>query len=162
MIRETASSESRLFYSVSTPQLTVERTELDRLADVVAGNVFSAGQVGDGARDFQDSVVGAGAQVQVRHRKLQQILRRVVQFAELFQFTAAHSRVARHLWFACKPRMLPLPRGDDALADLRLCLAGLCAGHFAKLHLRHFDVHVNPVKQRPGNPAKIILDFARR
>jgi hypothetical protein len=47
-----------------TPQLPVERAVLDRLGNVVAGNVFRAGQIGNRPRHLQNPVVGAGAQIQ--------------------------------------------------------------------------------------------------
>ena len=58
--------------------------------------------------------------------------------------------------------LLPLSRSDHAFADLRRSLASFVAGNFAEFHLRHFDVQINPVQQRAGNSAEIILDFARR
>jgi len=45
----------------SRPQLAVEGAVLNGFGDVVAGDFFGAGQVGDGAGDFQDAVVGARA-----------------------------------------------------------------------------------------------------
>jgi hypothetical protein len=39
------------------------------------GMVLAGSEVGDGAGDFEDAVVGAGAEVQVGHRHLEQILR---------------------------------------------------------------------------------------
>jgi hypothetical protein len=57
-------------HAESSPQLAIKRTELNRFGNVVAGNFFRAGQIGDGARHFQNAVVGAGAQVQVRQASL--------------------------------------------------------------------------------------------
>lgn len=58
--------------------------------------------------------------------------------------------------------LLALARSNNALANLRGSLAGFITRNFAELHLRHFDMQINPVEQRPGNPSQIILDFARR
>ena len=71
--------------SRSRPQLPVQGTILNRLGNVIAGNRLRARQIRDGSRDFQDPVVGARAQIQIRHRILEQLLRRLVQFAELLQ-----------------------------------------------------------------------------
>jgi hypothetical protein len=57
---------------------------------------------------------------------------------------------------------LSLACGNNTLAYLRRSFAGAVAGNFPKLHWRHFDVQINPIQQRTGNPAQIILDFARR
>ena len=43
------------------PQLSIQVAELDGFGHVLAGEVFASGKVGDGAGDFQDAVVGAGA-----------------------------------------------------------------------------------------------------
>lgn len=44
----------------SPPDLPVEGAELDSFADMFGGNVFGAGQVGDGPADCEDAVVGTG------------------------------------------------------------------------------------------------------
>lgn len=74
----------------------------------------------------------------------------------------AHAGVAVDFRLAGKPRVLDFSRGNQAFANLRGGFAGLHIRHLAEFHLWHLDVHINPVKQRPGNPDKIILDFARR
>jgi predicted RNase H-like HicB family nuclease len=66
------------------PQLPVERAELDRLADVVAGDFFGGGEVRNRARHFQNAVVSAGTQIVFRHRVLEHFTRRLVEFASGF------------------------------------------------------------------------------
>ena len=51
------------FIVPSDPQLAVERTVLNRFGDVVGMDGFSAVKVGNGAGDFQDSIVGAGTEI---------------------------------------------------------------------------------------------------
>ena len=48
----------------STPHLPVQRAVLDRFAEVGGIDFLRAGEVGDGARDLEDAVVGAGAEVE--------------------------------------------------------------------------------------------------
>jgi hypothetical protein len=43
----------------SSPQLPIKRAILNRLGNVVAGNLFRARQTRDGPRDFEDSAAGA-------------------------------------------------------------------------------------------------------
>ena len=47
----------------SLEQPPVQRSELDRLQHLVAADVFLPGEVGEGAGNFQDAVVGAGGEV---------------------------------------------------------------------------------------------------
>src|SRR5436309_621012 len=47
----------------SRPQLAIERAVLNGFRNVFACDVLGAGQVRDGARHFQNAVIGAGAQV---------------------------------------------------------------------------------------------------
>jgi hypothetical protein len=59
--------------------------------------------------------------------------------------------------------LLLLPaRGHHPLADLGRGLAGALGGDLAGLHGRHFDVQIDAIEQRAGNPPEIILDFAWR
>ena len=69
---------------LSRPQLAIERTILNRFGDVLARDVLRAGQIRDGARDFQDAVVSSRAQIQITHGELQQILGLLAEFAKLF------------------------------------------------------------------------------
>ena len=104
------------YASYSRPNLPVERAVLNRLRNVVAREVLGAGQVGNGAGDFQDAVVGAGAQVQVGHGELEQFERGLVQGAILLELAAAHAGVAGDLGPSLEP--LPLaPAGGDKIAD---------------------------------------------
>ena len=78
---------------LSRPQLPVQGTILNRLGNVVAGYFHCARQIRDGSRDLQNPVVGPRAQIQIRHRVLEQLLRRLVQFAELLQFARPHALI---------------------------------------------------------------------
>ncbi len=54
--------ESRAAFFLS-PEISIERAVLDRLADVRGGDFFFAREIGDRAGDFQDAIVSAGAEV---------------------------------------------------------------------------------------------------
>ena len=107
------------------------------------------------------AIIGAGAEIQIGHRKFQEILCGFSEFAILLQFARAHAGVASDLRFIFKPRLLAFTRPDDASANRRRALAILFAGNFAEFHLRHFNVQINTVEQRAGDASEIILDFAR-
>ncbi len=56
-----------------SPDLSIQRPQLHRFADVIGGDTVGAGQVGNRPRDFEDPVVGAGAQAVIGHRHAQQL-----------------------------------------------------------------------------------------
>jgi hypothetical protein len=58
-------------YAGSSLDLAVEGAELDGFEEVIGGDGVGRGEVGDGAGDFEDAVVGAGAEVEIRHRELE-------------------------------------------------------------------------------------------
>ena len=55
---------------------------------------FSGGEVGDGAGNLQDSVVGAGAEIQIRHRRAQDLFGIGFHAADLMKDLAAHICIA--------------------------------------------------------------------
>ena len=77
------------------PELAIQCAALDRFADVLGRDGFAAGEVGDGAGDFQDSIVAARTEVQVVHRHAQEIFRvgaERAEFADLPCFINTHSK----------------------------------------------------------------------
>ena len=50
-----------------SPAVAVEGTVVDSFAEVGDIDTFIAGEVGDGAGNFQDAVVGAGRQTEAIH-----------------------------------------------------------------------------------------------
>ena len=117
-----------------------KRQVLDGLGNVFAGNVFRARQIGNRPRHFHDPVVSPRAEIQFRHRHLQQLLRRVVERAEFLQLLRPEARVAGDFRFVRETLLLPPARGHDASTDFCRSLAGFIAGNFPELYLRHFNV----------------------
>src|ERR1039458_9128097 len=58
----------------SGPIAAVEGAVLDGFGDVADGDVLCSGQVGDGARNLEDAVVGAGGEALLLHGALEQAL----------------------------------------------------------------------------------------
>lgn len=52
----------------SGPQSSIQRAVLNCLTDVTGFDPLAAAEISDRAGDFEDAVVGAGAQVQILHR----------------------------------------------------------------------------------------------
>src|SRR5438876_4863844 len=99
------------------PVAAVERPVLDGFGDVRGADGLGALEVGDGARDFQNAVVGAGAQTQAGHGVFEQAFalgRNIAIFADL---SRAHLGVAVDL-FTLVALELAAPGRHHALADL--------------------------------------------
>jgi hypothetical protein len=56
-------SPSRRAVRSLDPKRPIEGPILDGFADVLGGDAVGSGEIGDGAGDFEDAVVGAGAEV---------------------------------------------------------------------------------------------------
>jgi hypothetical protein len=50
----------------SHPKSAIKRAVLNRFADVLRRDVFGRIEIGDGSRNFQDSIGGPGAQIQFK------------------------------------------------------------------------------------------------
>jgi hypothetical protein len=117
-----------------TPQLAVEGAEADGFADVIGGDAVGAFEVGDGAGDFQDAIVGAGAEVVFGHGVLQHGERRFVERAVGLEFARAHARVAGDAGSVFEPLLLDVARGDDPFADGGGGFAVALAGDVLEFH----------------------------
>jgi len=62
------------WWNESPPDLPVKRPELNGFTDVIGSDVLRVDQVGDGAGDFEDAIVGADAQTGFRRGHLQKFL----------------------------------------------------------------------------------------
>ena len=80
---------------------------------------FGAGEVGDGAGDFEDAVVGAGAQVEFGERHAEEAFAIGVERDEGLDVFGAHLRVAADFSFRGETFVLDFARLQDARADLR-------------------------------------------
>ena len=119
----------------SNPKLPVEGPVLDGLGDVLGLDAGGAGQIGDGAGDLQDAVVGPGAEMQFADRHLEHVLGVRRQGAVFLDVFRAHRGVAVHFppYLACRAAalerrlealLLDLPRRPYPLADRGRGLAG--------------------------------------
>lgn len=58
-------------YSGSVEEVPIEAAHLDGFEEVAGLDVFGVGEVGDGAGDFEDAVVGAGREGELLHGLLE-------------------------------------------------------------------------------------------
>lgn len=59
-----------------------------------ASNLFLSGQVGDGAGDFQNSVVGPGGEIELGNGHFEERLGLILECAEFSRVLGAHGGVA--------------------------------------------------------------------
>ena len=85
--------------------------------DVVVEDVGGAFEVGDGAGDFEDAVVGASAHVHALHGVAKLLEAGGVGLGVFVEQGRGHLGVAVDAGFILEAALLQHPRGDDALAD---------------------------------------------
>ena len=99
--------------STSSPVGAVQAAVLDGFRDVLGLEIRRIFQIGDGAGDFQDAVVGAGAQALLGHGAFEQAFAVGGEFAEGADVAGRHLRVAVEL-FAGGGETLPTASGGRA------------------------------------------------
>ena len=114
-------------------------------------------EISDSARNFQDAIVGAGAQVQFVHCYANQVLRILSEFAVLLKLARGHASIAIYVCVAAKPLLLTLSRANNALTDRGGRLFNALAGDVSILDGWHFNVQIDTVQQRPGDALSITL-----
>ena len=120
------------------PIFPVEAAILNRLRQVAHLDALGAFQVGDGAGNFQDAVVGTGGEAEPLHGGLQDGEAGGVGHGELMQQLGVHLGVAMDALVDGEPLRLHLTGGDDPLAHGGARLAGLPLGYLLeRKRLRH-------------------------
>jgi hypothetical protein len=99
------------------PKIAIQGAILDRLQDMRGLNVLSRGEIGDGARDLEDAIVGSGAQIELFHGEVQEFFAFRVQFAMCFQQTMGHLGIGAAFRTSGEAFVLELARREHALAD---------------------------------------------
>src|ERR1017187_10754664 len=114
---------------------------------MVGGDRGGAVEIGDGARDFQDSRVGARAQSEAVDGELEQTLAARLDLAMEAEIARAHLRVAekRH---PLETNELRLARAIDALANGDRRLSRDAIGQVLVLRRGHFDLDFDEIQAR--------------
>ena len=114
-------------------------------------------EISDSARNFQNPIVSAGAQVQFVHGYANQVLRILSEFAVLLKLARGHASIAVYFCVAAKPLLLTLTRANNALTDRGRRLFSALAGDVPILHGWDFNVQIDTVQQRAGDALSITL-----
>ena len=153
--------DTTLFLS---PERPVQGAVLDGFRDVLGFNVGLAFEIGDGSGDFQDAIVGTGAQALLSHSSLKQVLTVSGKTTECSHMPRSHLSVAVDCVFTVgvEPGKLPLARVHDSLQDLGGTFRLMRASHFLVVHGRNIDVDVDSIEQRTGDLRNVALNHRRR
>ena len=79
--------------------VSVQTPVLNRLGNMIDLNIFFFSQIGDGAGDFQNSVVGAGGQTEFVYGRFKKIAGHIVDLAMFFNMATVHLGVAKYFCF---------------------------------------------------------------
>lgn len=122
------------------------------------GDALLTGQVGDGARELEDAVVGPRREPQPLDRQLHEPLSFRVGLAVARDERDPHVSVGVNAGDSGEARALHSPGGFDSLADLnrRFSLRFFC--EFFPGKSRHLDVDVDAVEERTRDARAVALD----
>src|SRR5437899_10681477 len=124
------------------------------------GYVF---QISDGARDFKNPVVSAGAESLLRHRPLDQALAVSGEFAESANVARAHLGVAiEFLSRRGEALQLLLASSHHALTNLGRSLGLRARTHLLVIDRRPIDMDVEPAHKRASDLRGLALDHGQR
>ena len=134
----------------------VEVAVADGLHDVLGSDALAAGEVGDGAGNLEDAVVGAGAHVGAGHHVAQAIEALRIRLGKPVQHRAGHLGVAVHALVGGKTLGLHLAGGNHAGADGGAWLATLAVGDVVEVDRLHLNLQVDAVEQRSADLAHVL------
>lgn len=124
-------------------------TVLDRLGDVGGLDILISGQIGDGAGQLEDAMVGPGAEPHLLHRCFEQIGAGSIERAKLADFRRPHIGIGLQAG-AVETFALKGAGGLDALAHGLAGFAGALAAQLLKRHARHLHMNIYPVHEWAG------------
>lgn len=134
---------------------------LDGFGEVFGEDVVSLFEVGDGAGEFDEAVVGAGGEAHRGDSLAQEVFAGLVEGAELAEERGVHFGIGKDV-FPGKTRALNSASTLDARADVE-ALFGVARGfEFVEGDARDFDVKVDPVHNGAGNSCLVARGFAGR
>lgn len=99
---------------LSSPQLPIQRSILNRLVEVILANHLAPSQVRERPRDLEDPVVGSRTEVELVHGLLQQSIAMRIQLAVFSHELGWHVGIAEDAGESSEALRLDLARGDDS------------------------------------------------
>ena len=141
--------------------IPIHHPVLNGFGDMGGADVFLRSQVGDGAGDLEDAVVGAGAETEFGHRRLQELLGIGANGAEFLYLPRPHLGVGVD-FPPLEAEELPLPSASHPFPDALRALPFRPGDDVLELDLGDIDLDVDPVEKRPGDLGVIFLSLRVR
>lgn len=142
------------------PERPIERSVVDGFAEVVAVDVVAGGEVGDGAADAEDFVVGSGGQAHLFHRRLQQRFGVGFQFAVFADLGRGHAAVQSQRVLA-EATLLHFSRGLHVGLHLLAAGSDRLIGELPEGDWGDFDMDIQAIEQWAADPTDIAFDLQR-
>ena len=123
-------------------------------------DLLLAGEVGDGAGEFEDAVVGAGAEVHLTDGGLHQVFAVLIDLAVALDLGGTHVAVDDDMGFVLPGEAVLLTGAClfDAAADVGGGFTGIEAGEFLEGDAGYFYVEVDAVEERAADAVLVALD----
>ena len=137
----------------------IPRPVLDGLGEMARPDVLHASQVGDGAGQLEQAVVGARRKLELAHGRFHQRARGIVQDAEFAHFRRAHICIAADISSLEAPPLALAGRFHPETNGFRRFPKSLVA-QLLILYPGDFDVDVDAVQQRAGDTLLVLGDRA--
>lgn len=140
--------------------LAIKTSILNGFGQMGLFDALAAGQVGDGAGDFEDAGVAAGRETEAVGDHLEQLVSGLVHDAELADVAGLHLAVGVQA-VGFQSRALQLSSGLDPGADGGGGFAVDRVGEILVRHAGHLDMQVDAVEQRTGEAGAVALQHRR-
>ncbi len=146
---------------------------MDRFCDVGDSDGWGCFEVGDGARDLENAIVGAGAEALLLHGAFEEALGVRGKLAESSDLLGGHLGVGEDGAARCaggalgadgcfkEAVVLDFAGGEDAGADFSGAFGGGIAAELFVLHGRDLDMDVDAVEKRAADLGDVALDHGR-
>ena len=136
----------------SSPIRSVEAAVLDGFGDMFRRQMGCIFQIRNGASDFENPIVRAGAETLLRHGAFQQAFAIGREIAETPDMSRAHLGIAVKLFARGGETLKLFPaRRDNALPDLGGGFRLRRGPHLLVIYRGDVNVNINTIHQRTGN-----------
>lgn len=121
-------------------------------------DALATGEVGDGSRDLENAVVGAGGEVHLLHGVLEITRAGGIERAMFAHEFGGHGGIGGDAFVFAEALALDLAGCGYPLADGGGLFAELGGRQFFEIDERHFDVDVDPIQERAGDFLAVLFD----
>lgn len=138
--------------------IAIEHSILDGFFDVMGFDTFGLLEIGDGAGDADDFIVGSGGESQFGDCGAHALGLDGTEGAVLPQFATAHLGVGQGLGVG-EALALEFPGGGDLLADLGAAGPWRPVGEFFEGDGGDFDVDIDTIEERAADSGHVAFDL---